>query len=140
MSAGAGIRHSEANAHDVPAKLFQIWLAPRVKGGKPNWGTKPFPKADRAGRFVVLASGFAEDADALSIRTDARVSGASLQRGMEISYPLAADRKAYLVPALGRVIVNGLEIRSRDGVAILDEPVIHITALEDAELVLVETT
>jgi len=140
MSAGVGIRHSEANAHDIPTKLFQIWLTPRVNGGKPAWGTKPFPRADRAGRFVVLASGFSEDSDALTIRADARVSGATLPEGTKISYPLARDRKAYLVPARGRVSVNGVEIQSRDGAAISAEPVIHIAALEDAELVLVETT
>src|SRR3546814_8870985 len=42
---------------------------------------KPFPKGDRAGRFVTLASGFAEDAEALPIRTDARVAGATLKAG-----------------------------------------------------------
>ena len=140
MSAGAGIRHSETNAQEVPTKLFQNWIAPRVKGGKPNWGTKPFPKADRAGRFVVLASGYPEDSDALSIRAEARVSGATLQSGSTISYPLAAGRKAYLVPARGRVTVNGTDIQSRDGAAISAEAVIQITALEDTELVLVETS
>jgi quercetin 2,3-dioxygenase len=139
MSAGTGIRHSEANAHEVPTKLFQIWIEPRVKGGKPNWGTKPFPKADRAGRFVVLASGYPEDGDALSIRADARVSGATLQSGTQTSYPLAAGKKAYLVSARGRVTVNGIEIQSRDGAAISAEACIEITALDDAELVLVET-
>ncbi len=52
MSAGTGIRHSERNDEDSPARLFQIWLTPKVSGGVPNWGNKPFPKADRAGRIV----------------------------------------------------------------------------------------
>jgi hypothetical protein len=52
---------------------------------------------------------------------------------------LAAGRKAYLVSARGRVTVNGIEIQSRDGAAISAEALIEITALEDAELVLVET-
>lgn len=140
MSAGAGIRHIEANAHEVPAKLFQIWIHPRVKGGSPSWGTKPFPKADRAGRFVVLASGFSEDAEALPIRADARLSGATLPRGSKINYPIVPGRKAYLVSARGRVTANGVELQPRDGAAFSEEQNIEIAAHEDAELVVVETT
>jgi len=57
MSAGSGIMPSELNTENLPTKLFQIWLQPRTRGGAPRWGTKPFPKNDRAGRLVVLASG-----------------------------------------------------------------------------------
>src|ERR1700758_258283 len=57
MSAGSGIQHAEYNLEDDTTKIFQIWIMPRERGGKPSWDTRPFPKADRAGRFVVLASG-----------------------------------------------------------------------------------
>lgn len=30
----------------------------------PSWGARPFPKGDRSGRFVTLASGSTEDGDA----------------------------------------------------------------------------
>jgi quercetin 2,3-dioxygenase len=49
-SAGPGIPHSETNAGDISASLFQIWLSPRVAAGPLRWSTKPFSKADRAGR------------------------------------------------------------------------------------------
>ena len=57
MSAGSGIRHAEYNLEPVPTTLFQIWIEPGVRGGEPSWGAKPFPKADRSGRFVALACG-----------------------------------------------------------------------------------
>ncbi len=57
MSAGTGIEHAEHNPGDTPLKLFQLWLRPRVTGAQPQWGTKTFPKADRAGELVTLASG-----------------------------------------------------------------------------------
>jgi redox-sensitive bicupin YhaK (pirin superfamily) len=139
MSAGTGIRHAETNAHAVPAQLFQIWIEPREKGGLPTWGTRPFPKINRAGRFVVLASGLPGDTEALTIRADARVLGATLLRGNTIAHSLTALTKAYLVPSQGRVVVNGIEISARDGVAFSGEPTIDIAALEDTELVLVET-
>jgi redox-sensitive bicupin YhaK (pirin superfamily) len=92
MSAGTGIEHSEVGAVDRRTKLFQIWLHPRMRGGKPHWGTKPFPKSDRAGRFIVLASGFVEDTDALVICSDARVLGATLAAGQSLTYDMAPGR------------------------------------------------
>ena len=137
MSAGTGIRHAEYNREKVPTRLFQIWIFPDQKGGAPGWGAKPFPKTDRAGRFEVLASGLNGDADALPIRASARVLGATLKAGQETEYRLAG-RHAYLVPAAGQVTVNGVTAAVGDGLAIEDETVLHVTATEDAELVLVD--
>jgi redox-sensitive bicupin YhaK (pirin superfamily) len=102
MSAGTGIRHAEYNAEPDLTRIFQIWIEPTRRGEKPAWGAKPFPKGDRAGQFVVLASGFEDDSDALPIRTDARVVGATLKAGETAVYPLGADRRGYLVPASAR--------------------------------------
>jgi redox-sensitive bicupin YhaK (pirin superfamily) len=138
MSAGSGIRHAEYNLEPESTRIFQIWIQPTQRGGEPSWGARPFPKADRAGRFVTLASGLAEDDDALPIRTDARVAGATLKAGEETEYALGAGRHAYLVPAVGAVEVNGVRLDARDGAAATDEPILRIKALEDAEVVLVD--
>ncbi len=137
MSAGEGIRHAEFNRGDVPLRLYQIWLQPRMAGGHAQWDTRPFPKHDRAGRFVVLASGF-DDPDALPIRADARVLGATLRAGESVRQPLALGRHAYLVVASGRIEVDGESLEPQDGVAISDADAIAVSALEDAELVMVE--
>lgn len=137
MSAGTGIRHAEYNLEPGVTTLFQIWIEPSARGGPPSWGARPFPKGDRAGRFVTLASGF-DEADALPIRTDARVAGATLKAGETAEYALGRDRHAYLVPAVGAVEVNGVRLDARDGAAIRDEEVLRVTALEDAEVVLVD--
>ena len=138
MSAGSGIRHAEYNLEGETTTLFQIWIEPKARGGAPSWGAKPFPRGDRAGRFVTLASGLAGDDDALPIRTDARVAGATLKAGETAEYVLGENRHAYLVPALGAVEVNGVRLNARDGAAVKDEAVLKITALEDAEVVLVD--
>ena len=138
MSAGSGITHAEYNLEDETTRLFQIWILPTQRGGNPSWGARPFPKGDRSGRFVTLASGFAEDGDALPIRTDARVLGATLKAGETTEYPLGSDRHAYLVPATGRIEINGVTANARDGVAISDTETLTVTALEDAELVMVD--
>jgi hypothetical protein len=138
MSAGTGIRHSEYNLEPQTTKLFQIWILPTKRGAPPSWGTRPFPKGARSGRFVPLASGFEDDAEALPIRTDARVLGATLLAGETVEYPLGQGRHGYLVPAKGAVEVNGVRLDARDGAAIRDEAGLHIRALDDAELVLVD--
>ena len=138
MSAGSGVRHAEYNLEAETTRIFQIWIEPTRYGGAPSWGAKPFPKGDRSGRFVSLASGYEDDGEALPIRTDARVLGATLKAGETTEYALGGARHAYLVPAAGRVEVNGVELAARDGAAITDEGVLRITALEDAELVLVD--
>ena len=138
MSAGTGIRHAEFNKEDVATTLFQIWIMPTRSGEAPSWGMRPFPKGERSGRFVVLASGFANDNDALTIRTDARVVGATLKAGETAEYPLGSDRKAYLVPATGAVEIEGQRVNARDGAAISATDVLRVTALEDSELVMVD--
>jgi redox-sensitive bicupin YhaK (pirin superfamily) len=138
MSAGTGIRHAEYNLEKEPTTLFQIWIIPTKDGGAPSWGAKPFPKGDRSGKFVTLASGFAEDTDALPIRTDARVLGATIKAGDTVEYPTGATRKIYLVSAVGAIEVNGVRIEARDGAAIANENTLTIKALEDAEVVMVD--
>ena len=138
MSAGSGIRHAEFNAEAETTTLFQIWIEPTEAGGAPSWGARPFPKSDRAGRFVTLASGFEDQDDVLPIRANARVVGATLKAGESVDYVLGAGRHAYLVAAAGVIEINGLRLQTRDGAAVMDEPNLTIKALEDAEVVLVD--
>jgi redox-sensitive bicupin YhaK (pirin superfamily) len=88
---------------------------------------------------VPLASGLPGDDEALPIRTPGRVLGATVRSGETLDYDLAPGRRAYLVPARGAVEVNGVRVGTRDGAAINDEPRLRITALDDAELVMVDT-
>ena len=138
MSAGTGVRHSEFNLEDETTTLFQIWIETDRPGAKPSWGQREFPKSDRTGQFQVLASGIEGD-DALPINADARILGATLKSGESLTYSLGEGRRAYLVPAVGAVEVNGVALNARDGAAITDEAEIVITATADAELVMVDS-
>lgn len=143
MSAGSGIRHSEYNFEDVETRLFQIWIKTDERGVAPGWGTRPFPRDARAGKFTVLASGvsedLADDGDALPIHAASRVLGATLKAGESVSYPLGAANYGYLVAASGAVEIEGQRAGARDGVAISGVETLTVTALEDSELVLVQT-
>lgn len=139
MSAGSGIRHSEYNQEQVVTKIFQIWIMPDEQGAPPSWGAKPFPKGDRSGHFVPLASGIAGDDEALPIRANARVSGATLKAGESVTYELGKGRRAYLVTASGNVDIDGVRLAARDGAAIRDVESFTILATTEAEMVLVDT-
>jgi len=138
MSAGTGVRHAEFNLEDETTPLFQIWIETDKPGAEPSWGQREFPKSDRSGRFTVMASGDPAD-EALAINADARVLGATLKAGESLSYDLGPGRRAYLVPAVGEVEVNGETLTARDAAAIVDEATVTITAKADAELVMVDS-
>ena len=89
-------------------------------------------------KFVTIASGFKADNDALPIRADARVLGATLPAGESLTLPLDPARHQYLVAPVGQITVNGLPVAPRDGVAITGESELVVSASEDAELVLVD--
>ena len=138
MSAGTGVRHAEYNLEDEKTTLFQIWVQTDRPGAEPGWGARKFPKDGRAGNFVILASGFEEDEEALKINAAARVLGATLKAGETAELSLDPARHVYLVAVGGAVEVNGRRAEPRDGVAVTGEERLAIRAVDDAEIVLVD--
>jgi redox-sensitive bicupin YhaK (pirin superfamily) len=138
MSAGTGVRHAEYNLGDEKTTLFQIWVQTDKPGAEPGWGAHKFPKGDRAGQFVTLASGFEEDEEALKINAAARVLGATLKAGEQAELSLDPARHVYLVAVGGAIEVNGRRAEPRDGIAVTGEERLTIKADDDAEIVLVD--
>ena len=99
MSAGEGLHHSEYNREAADQDLPDLDRA-ETNGGNPSWGAKPFPKADRSGHFVTLASGLPGDNDALPIRAEARVLGATVKKGETLNINLARSAMATSFPRL----------------------------------------
>ncbi|HAH09566.1 MAG TPA: hypothetical protein DCL54_02650 [Alphaproteobacteria bacterium] len=141
MSAGTGILHEEHNLEGEETQIFQLWIVPNQTGVKPGWASAQFPKDNRAGRLVTLASGHdhAIKAGALPIHQDAEVLGATITQGQELSHALNPKRFQYLVLAAGEVSVNGHRIAARDGMAIAAEPEVTIKGIAPgSELLLVD--
>jgi redox-sensitive bicupin YhaK (pirin superfamily) len=139
MSAGSGVRHAEYNLEPETTTIFQIWIEPTRKGGAPSWGAKPFPKGERSGAFVTLASGFEGDGDALPIRANARVLAATVKAGESVTHTVGEGRHAYLVPATGQIEIDGERFEARDGAALSGGQTVTIRAIQDAEIVLVDS-
>ena len=138
MSAGTGILHAEYNLESEPTQLFQIWIEPNATRLQPRWEQRRFPRAERGGSLVLLASGRPGDDGALPIHQDAVILGATMEAGQTLTHSLDAGRQAYLVPARGRVEINGIPVNGRDGVHVSDEREINITAVEDSEILLAD--
>ena len=79
------------------------------------------------------------DADALPIRQDAAVLGATLKAGEQLDYEVKAGRFGYLVLAAGSIELNGEILKARDGAAITGDAQLTLKGLEDAEIVFVDT-
>lgn len=65
--------------------------------------------------------------------------GATLKAGETAEYRLGTQRHAYLVAPDGRIDVNGVVAGPRDGIAITGETVLTVKALDDTEIVLVDS-
>ncbi|MFC4350599.1 pirin family protein [Fodinicurvata halophila] len=142
MSAGKGILHAEYNQEDRPTTLFQIWILPNKAHVQPRWETRRFPREDRAGELVALASGRGHDG-ALVIHQDAALFGSLLKTGQTLDVELEPGRQAYLVLATGRVEVQddsaaSQTLKARDGAHIAETGRLRIAAQEDSELLLAD--
>lgn len=135
MSAGSGITHSEWNEEGEDTNLYQIWLHPRRNGTAPYWETRAFPQT---GGIQLLASGLERDADkgVLWIDQDARLFGGRLSAGETWEHGLGGG--AYLLVSEGEVAIGDRVLKKGDGAAITKELSIHLKALADSELVLID--
>ena len=134
MSAGAGIFHSEYNLEDQETSLYQIWIKPARNGVPPRWETAEFPKTPVLNRLQLAVSG---DGNApLQIEQHARIFVGCLNKDTIIEHPI--EGKAYLLISEGNIMVDDLLVHKGDGVAISHEVSINITAMSDAEVLVIE--
>lgn len=139
MSAGSGVRHSEANASQTdPLQLFQIWIFPKVRNIEPRYDQRAFELTGRDNRWQIVVSPREED-KALWINQDARFALTKLDAGQTISYENAfSGNGVYLVNIRGKARVGENILHDRDALGITDADSFSITADEETELLAIE--
>jgi redox-sensitive bicupin YhaK (pirin superfamily) len=139
MSAGTGVKHSEANASATePVTLFQIWLYPKVENIKPRYDQRTFDIAQRINKWQYIVSPIENDGG-LWINQDARFAMTKLEAGKILTYENAFKGNGiYLVVINGTVEIEGQVLNKRDSAGIENTNSLNITASEDAELLLIE--
>ena len=136
MSAGTGVRHSEANASETePVHLLQIWIVPEARGIEPGYEQKRFEDDEKRGRLRLVASRDAREGS-VKIHQDADVYAALLEPSQGLTHELAAGRGAWLQVARGAVELNGQRLEQGDGAAVEDERRLKIVGREAAEVLL----
>jgi quercetin 2,3-dioxygenase len=136
MSAGRGIRHSEANpSSNESVHLLQIWILPDKQGHEPGYEQKSFAEVEKRGKFRLIASSDGADGS-VKINQDAKLFVTLLASGEEAAQPLGANRHAWLQVAKGEVELNGHKLYQGDGAAISEETTLTIKATENAEVLL----
>lgn len=138
ISSGDGMTHAHVNSGNRPAEYLEIRIA-SGRGGTPQRRLTKFPKRHQAGQFVMLASGFAEDREALTMQAEARILGARLPAGRTLRYRLAPGRRAYAVALRGEIGVQDLVLKPAGGAAIRDEDIVRFEGIRSADLVLIDT-
>lgn len=113
MSAGTGVVHSEKNGSlNEDLHLIQMWVFPRKKGLKPNYGQKEFNEKERANKFLLVASG--REKAPIKIEQDASFSVLKLDG--KLKHGFEDERTGFLFIASGRAKVNGKELEAGDSV------------------------
>ncbi len=126
MSAGTGIRHSEANASKTePVHLLQIWLKPERHGIAPSYEQTTITADDKRGRLRLIGSKDGRDGS-VTINQDVALYASILGVGDEVAHNLAPNRTAWVQVATGAAVINGEMVETGDGVAITDAGVVSI--------------
>src|SRR2546430_17258390 len=136
MSAGTGVRHSEANpSKSDPAHLLQIWILPEHRGIEPGYEQKESPAEEKRGKLRMIASPDGKD-DSVTIHQDAKLYVSLLKPGEHVQHELPNDRYGWLQVAKGTVELNGKPLQQGDGAAISEELKVEINGKEDSEILL----
>lgn len=139
MSAGSGVRHSEANVSATdPLTLFQIWVFPKIRNIEPRYDQRAFDITERVNRWQIVVSPREED-KALWINQDARFAMAKLEAGQQLTYNNAfPGNGVFLVNIKGKISVNGQALGNRDALAISGTDSFNVEAAEDTEILAIE--
>jgi len=136
MSAGSGIRHSEANPSKTEgAHFLQIWILPDQQGIKPSYEQKAFATEEKRGKLRLIASPTGIEGS-VTIHQDAKLYVTLLAPGETVTHQMEPDRHAWIQIAKGSVELNGKVLNQGDGAAVSDEEQLRIKGTEDAEVLL----
>jgi redox-sensitive bicupin YhaK (pirin superfamily) len=136
---GSGMWHSEINnLKDKPMRFIQMWFLPSRPGLKPSVEQRQIEKKDRTNKLLLLVSN--KNPAGLKIFSDAEVYSCFLQKDKTVKHTLQTGRGVYLyVLEAGPVKLNNNTVPELAAARITDENHLTITAVNDAELLLVDT-
>jgi redox-sensitive bicupin YhaK (pirin superfamily) len=136
MSAGSGVVHSEFNGFkNDETHLFQIWIMPEERGGKPGYAQKSFEDDLKSKKLVLVVSRDAREGS-IGIKQDADMFISRLKTGDDLEFKVRKDRGVWIQVAHGTIDVNGKTVETGDALSFEEEGVLKVKASSDAELII----
>lgn len=136
MSAGTGVRHSEYNASQTdPVHFLQIWIVPEREGLRPSYEQKAFAETERQDKLRLLGSRDGRDGS-ITIHRNVDLYGATLQAGKALEHDIATGRGIWVQMIRGSLSANGSDLKTGDGLAVANTPLITLNATDDAEFLM----
>lgn len=134
------LKHSVINASQTDwAHLFRIWLRPAATSFEPGREQRRFSAAERRGVWCIVGSSDSRNGS-LKLNQDVCIYTSLLERGKHVVHELSPGRQAWLQVVQGSLLIGiGQErLDAGDGAAFTDERAVSLTALERAEVLLVD--
>ena len=139
MSAGTGVYHSEFNPNeDQQTKLFQIWLIPNKKNVQPRYDQISIREVEKKNSFYQILSPNQED-QGVWIHQDAWFSLGKFDEGKDDQYTIKKKGNGvYLLVIDGQVKIGEHTLNKRDALGIWDVNKLHVSAITNASVLLME--
>jgi redox-sensitive bicupin YhaK (pirin superfamily) len=139
MSLGRRILHKETNPSPTDwAHVFRMCLRPSEVGLDCVHQQKRFPSAQRHNVLCVIASPDGRNGS-LRIQQDALIYSSVLDPGHHLMQELLPGRSVWLHVIYGEATLQDIVLTQGDGVGITIEPSVSLTALENTEVLLVDS-
>jgi len=136
MSAGTGVTHSEFNSSRSELVHFlQIWILPERAGLPPGYEQRTFPAGEKRGKFRLVASRDGREGS-VTIHQAVDLYTSVFAPGEAVTHRLTPGRSAWVQVARGAVTLNDTALSAGDGAAVSEEPLLTVTAKDQAEVLL----
>ncbi|MFH1807491.1 MAG: pirin family protein [Pseudomonadota bacterium] len=135
---GRSVRHRETNAsRSDEVHFFQIWLQLQQSWREPGQQQNRFSVADRRKGLRIISSPD-NRSGSLRLHLDALAYSALMEPGLHVVHELLPGRSAWLHVVHGELTFGDLVLVTGDGIGVVAEPSVSITAREETEVLLVD--
>jgi quercetin 2,3-dioxygenase len=126
MSAGTGVTHSEWNHSSTePVHFLQIWVLPEKQDLTPSYEEKNI-SAPASGNWQILASN-QKNSGGVYLHQDMDLRHGKVSSQSQLKLPIENDRMAWLQVLSGSCLVNDLQLKQGDGLAVDEQGELNLT-------------
>lgn len=140
MSAGTGLSHSEFNDSTTDdVNFLQLWILPEEQNVTPNYEQKLFDVKERENTFQTVVSPQDKLVEgSLGIHQQAFIRLGNFDGNSDVTHSIESGKGSYIFLLEGEIEVNGETLSKRDALGVWDTKEVHIRALKDSEILVID--